>query len=119
MPKEDVEPDSLADSKVASGKAPPKGKGAAEPEELTEEQKAQLAQAMAEREKYNATKQQEWDQMDDDEKFYATAEDRSVEPRIIFPDAPGEEEGTVKTNVQTITFSQEELKEFESSVNDP
>ena len=120
LAKEESEADAGTESKVDSKKPPAKGK-TVEVEELTEEQKAQLAQAQAEREKYNATKMMEWDQMNGDERFYTTAEDKSVEPRIEFPMLPppeGEEE-PVRSNVMTIVLDEEALKAFESNVNDP
>ena len=52
-------------------------------------------------EKQNLAKQEEWSRMTEEEKFYAIAENKQKESRIVFPAPPAEGEGE-ETNAQNV-----------------
>jgi len=61
-------------------------------------------------------KQEAWDALTEDEKFYSTAENTQRESHIEFPSKPSETEGEepVATNTQEIFLDSDALKQLEA-----
>jgi len=68
----------------AKGKAPPKPKKGQEEEDPTPEELEQLEKQKAEKQELERKKQEEWEALDEDTKFYRTNEDSFKEPSIKF-----------------------------------
>jgi len=124
MAKEDPE-DSQAPPEGGSVKkaADPKKKkpDAAEQEELSPEEEERLRKEKEERDRLNAQLQDEWNNMTEDQRFYSTAENKTKECYITFPDLPpeGEQDAPAKTCMQEVQLDGNSLKELESQINDP
>lgn len=88
----------------------------AEPEELTPEEEERLRLRKIEAEKQNASRQEAWAALSEDEKFYQTAENKEKESHIEFPDNATEAEGDepVQTNSATVTLDRQALKRLEA-----
>lgn len=105
MPKEDPEDSQNQPDASVKKAADSKKKGKAdEPEELTPEEEERLRKEREDREQLNNQLQEKWGKMTDDDRFYSTAEDKSKECYITFPELPpeGESEEPTKTCLQEV-----------------
>ena len=61
-------------------------------------------------------KQEAWDALTEDERFYSTAENTQRESHIEFPSKPSETEGeeAIPTNVAEVALDADALKQLEA-----
>ena len=88
-------------------------------DDMTPEEIEKMKKLNEEREKSNIEKQEKWNKMTVEDRFYSSAENKIKENWIAFPAIPAEAEGEepTPTNVQEVALDPESLKEFENMIN--